>query len=466
MQPVLTTGEMRDVDARATKDSTPLEQLVERAGGAAAGEALRMLNGVYGRRIVVVAGPGNNGADGKVVARLLSRRGAAVLLLDAREAPRRLPEADLVLDAAFGTGFRGDYCAPDPAGAPVLAIDVPSGVDADTGEAGEDAVVATTTVTFGAIKPGLLLGEGRHRAGRLVVAPIGLPVPPASELSLRLVEDDDVVALVPARGRESHKWKSALAVVAGSPGMYGAPGFVSHAAARAGAGMVRLGIPGASPGDLPVSEAVSRSLPLTGFDQQALEGLERCKALVVGPGLGSERPTRASVRRLVSKAPVPVVVDADALTALGEDSSAAEVLVARVAETVLTPHEGEFARLAGSPPGPDRVGSARRLSARVGAIVLLKGSTTVVASPDGTALLVTTGTSRLATAGTGDILSGVIGAFIARGMAPAEAAAVAAHVHGRAAERGRPEGLVASDLPELVAAVLSDAAVERAVRGG
>lgn len=464
MRPVLTAEEMREVDARARADGTPLERLVERAGTAVAREAVRLLGAVYGRRVVVVAGPGNNGADGIVAARLLERRGAAVRVLEAKEAPSRLPAADLVIDAAFGTGFHGDYAAPDAVGAPVLAVDIPTGVDADSGEAGDGAVVADVTVTFGALKPGLLLGEGRPRSGRVVVAPIGLPVP--SEAVISLVDDDDVVELLPERDWESHKWKTAVAVVAGSPGMYGAPTFVSRAAARAGAGMVRLGIPGAAPGDLPVSEAVSRVLPATGFDQPALEGLERCKAIVVGPGLGTERPTRASVRRLVSKAPVVAVVDADGLTALGDQSSAAEVLTGRVAGTVLTPHEGEFARLAGSPPGADRIASVTRLAARVGAVVLLKGPTTVVASPDGSVLLSATGTNRLATAGTGDVLSGVLGAFLARGMPAREAAAVAAHVHGRAAERGRRDGLVAGDLPDLVASVLSETALVRAARGG
>lgn len=464
MQPVLTVEEMRAVDEAAGAAGTPLDELIGRAGTAVALAAASLLGGTYGRRVVVVAGPGHNGADGRVAARLLSRRGARVLVVSTAEKPRRLPPSDLVIDAAFGTGFRDEYLAPDPCGAPVLAVDVPTGVDANTGAAPGEAVEAVATVTFGALKPGLLFGEGRRLAGRLIVAPIGLPVPSAEECRIRLVDDSDIIERIPAREWESHKWKTAVAVVAGSPGMYGAPFFVSHSAARAGAGMVRLGIPGASPSDLPVSEAVSRSLPLSGFDQAALEGLERCKALVVGPGLGTERPTRASVRRLVEKSPVPTVVDADGLTALGEDTSAAEVLKGREATTILTPHEGEYARLAGAPPGADRISATARVAERVRGTVLLKGSTTVVADAHGSVLLVTAGSSRLATAGTGDVLSGVIGAFLARGMSGLDAAAVAAHVHGRAAELGRPDGLVAGDLPELVATVLSTAATKRRAR--
>ncbi len=458
MQPVLTIEEMRAVDAAAAGSGTPVEALVERAGTAVATEALRLLGGGYGRRVVVVAGPGNNGADGKVAARVLSRRGARIVVLDARALPTHLPACDLVVDAAFGTGFRGEYRAPETGGAPVLAVDLPTGVDADTGEVRSGAVRARATVTFGSLKPGLLLAEGCQHAGEVRIRRLGLPVPAAADCSIRLVEDEDVVELLPARGAESHKWKTALSVVAGSPGMYGAPSLVARAASRAGAGMVRLGIPGAAPGDLPSTEAVSRVLPATGFHEVALEGIERTSALVVGPGLGTERTTRASVRRLVAKAPVPVVIDADGLTALGEDASAAEVLAPRSAPTVLTPHDGEFARLAGAAPGADRITAVRRLAARLGAVVLLKGSTTLVASPEGTVLVAAAGSAKLATAGTGDVLSGMIGAFLARGLPPLEAAALAAHVHGRAAALAPAEGLIAGDLPGLVAAVLTDAA--------
>jgi hydroxyethylthiazole kinase-like uncharacterized protein yjeF len=457
VQPVLTAEQMREVDRRAASSGTPTEVLVTRAGTAVANEALRMLRGAYGARVVVVAGRGNNGADGRVAASVLRRRGAQVLVLDAREAPARLPACDLVIDAAYGTGFRGEYLAPDPGGAPVLAVDLPTGVDADSGTAGEGAVAAVATVTFGALKPGLLVGEGRRRAGRVRLEPIGLPVPGPGGCDALLVEDGDVAELVPRRPAETHKWATAVAVVAGSPGMYGAATYVARAAMRAGAGMVRLGIPGAAPADLPVTEAVSRALPASGFDEPALEGLERCKALVVGPGLGPERPTRASVRRLVTRAPVPAVVDADGLRALGGEAQAAEVLAPRSAPTVLTPHDGELARLTGSPPGADRFAAVRGAAARTGVVVLLKGSTTLVAEPSGRVLVSTSGSSRLATAGTGDVLSGVVGAFLARGLGPLEAAALAAHVHGRAAELGPAEGLLAGDLPELVAAVLSRA---------
>jgi NAD(P)H-hydrate epimerase len=466
MQPVLSVAEMREVDAAPKAAGTPVSVLVERAGRAVFGEARRILDGCYGRRVIVVAGPGNNGNDGRVAARLLSRRGAAVRILEVKEAPARLPAADLVLDAAFGTGFHGDYDAPDPGGVPVLAVDVPTGLDADTGAAAGQAVRALATVTFGALKPGLLLGEGPERSGSLAVRPIGLPVPEPESSAQALVGDEDVAAWLPRPSGETHKWKTALAVVAGSPGMYGAARFVAHSAARAGAGMVRLGIPGASSSDLPAGEAVSRSLPPGRFDEAALEGIERCRALVVGPGLGRGEDVAASLRRLLAAAPVPAVVDADGLSALGEAASASRVISERQAPTVLTPHDGEFARLAGAAPGGDRLASVRRLASQTGATVLLKGSTTVVASPGGRALISAAGSARLATAGTGDVLSGVVGAFLARGLGGLEAAALAAHVHGRAAGLGFASGLVAADLPELVARFLSSAAEAANSRAG
>ncbi len=466
MQPVLTVVEMQAVDA-AAQESEDISALVDRAGTAAAAQALDMLgpSGAYGRRVSVVAGRGNNGNDGRVAARRLAARGALVTLVDAKEAPRQLAGADLVIDAAYGTGYRGTYEAPDPGTAPVLAIDVPTGLDAVTGVAGEGAVRAARTVTFGALKPGLLLGDGPERCGDIVVCPIGLPLE-VVEPAMHLLEDADVVAWLPDRQRNGHKWSNAIMVVAGSPGMYGAAGYAVAGAGRAGAGMVRLGVPGADPATLPSGSAVATTLPAEGFDDGVLAQIGRFRSLVVGPGLGTGNATVEAVRRLVAGAGVPTVVDADGLTALGSADEAAAVVASRGgAPVVFTPHDGEFARLAGAAPGADRVGDVRVLAARTGAVVLLKGSTTVVAAPDGHVLLSTAGSPRLASAGSGDVLSGVIGAFLARGLGPLEAAALAAHVHGRAAGLGRPEGLLAGDLPELVSDVLSAAALMRQRRG-
>lgn len=446
---------MKQIDADALAH---VEQatLVERAGTAVAVGALRLMGGAYGRRVVVVAGKGNNGADGKVAAARLIRRGARVDVVDAAAAPDRIGLAqavDLVVDAAYGTGFRGEYKAPSvPGGVKVLAVDIPSGVDGDSGEAHGEPLRADLTVTFAALKPGLLQGDGPLLAGRVQVADIGLDT---SGARIWVVEDADVAGRLPPRPRAAHKWQSAVAVVAGSPGMTGAARLAALGAYRAGAGMVRLGIPGADPDDLPVPEAVGRALPLEQWAPDALEMADRCRALVVGPGLGRSEATATEVRRLVTSFPGPVVVDADGLHALGAGAEVGEILAGAAGTVVITPHEGEFQRLSASILGADHIEAARRTAADTGAVVLLKGPTTVVAAPDGQVRLAVQGSPRLATAGTGDVLSGVAGAFCARGVDPFSAAGLAAHVHGAAAALGPPQGMVAGDLPDLVARWLS-----------
>ena len=451
MIPVLTPEEMKAVDRAAPE---PVEVLVERAGAAVARAALSMLGGAYGRRVVVVAGKGNNGADGRVAADRLRRRGVRVAVIDAAEQPERLPPSDLVIDAAFGTGFRGDYVPPDPAGAPVLAVDIPSGVDGLTGEVGERAVRAASTVTFAALKPGLVLGAGAEHAGRVSVADIGLDV---SRSTIGLVGAGDVGAWMPDRPRESHKWKAAIWLVAGSPGMTGAADMAARAAMRSGAGTVRLGVPGQPPGPR-FPEVIGRPLPVEGWDGEVTSDLDRMKAVVIGPGLGRSDATAAAVRRLLAVARVPVVVDADALFALGSLDGPVRFLRDRPGPTVLTPHDGEFSRLVGCPPGPRRISAVRHLAFTTGATVLLKGSTTVVADPSGDVLLTDAGDARLATAGSGDVLSGVVGALLAQGLGPLHAAAGGAFVHGTAAGLGWRRGLVAGDLLDLLPVVFNSLA--------
>jgi hydroxyethylthiazole kinase-like uncharacterized protein yjeF len=460
MQPVHTRDELREAD-KAAIAKVGLDILLARAGSAVATAALRILGQGYGKRVVVIAGRGHNGDDGRVASALLARRGVRVIEIDPGALPETLPACDLVIDAAYGTGFRGEYKAPEvPAATPVLAVDIPSGLDCDTGLAGEGAVRASLTVTMAALKPGLLMGQGRELAGKIEVAPIGIDVAPGK---LWVLDDTDINAWLAPRPVETNKWRSACVVLAGSPGMMGAAHFSTSGAQRAGAGMVRWCVPGAASGSLPASEAVAVAVPATDFADAVLGELHRCRALVIGPGIGSAAGVVASVRDLVARAKVPVIVDADGLGALGGLEQAREVLAARKVPAVLTPHDGEYEKLAAtkeggdSRPGLDRVGAARSLASRLGAVVVLKGSTTAVATPRGECLLVTSGSARLATAGTGDVLSGVVGAFLARGLDPLHAAALAAHVHGRAAGLGLAEGLVAGDLPELVAKVLSNA---------
>ena len=444
MIPVLTPEEMKAVDAAA---ADPLDVLVARAGAAVALAAVRMLGGTYGRRVVVVAGKGNNGADGRWAAARLQQRGVRVLVLDAGGAPAALPACDLVIDAAYGTGFHGEYVAPrPPPGVPVLAVDIPSGVDGLTGEASPSAVWADATVTFAALKPGLLLADGPERCGRVDVVGIGLDT---SGARMHLVEDADVLARVPRRARESHKWQSAVFVAGGSAGMTGAPVLAGRAALRAGAGTVRVGVPGADVALLQLGEMVGIPLPPHRWAATVLEEVERCRAFVVGPGLGTADGTVGEVRRLLADANRPAVVDADGLAAVDGEAPGA------VAGRVLTPHDGEYRRLCGSLPGADRVGAVQALARRTASIVLLKGSTTLVATPAGDLRFVTSGGPRLATAGTGDVLAGVIGAFLARGLDGFSAASLGAQTHGAAAALGPTSGLVAGDVVELLSRWLS-----------
>jgi ADP-dependent NAD(P)H-hydrate dehydratase / NAD(P)H-hydrate epimerase len=460
--PIVTPEEMAGVDRQAPE---PVDVLIDRAGAAVARAALELLGGAYGQRVVIVAGRGNNGNDGRAAAVRLRARGVRVSVLQAGDLGpgAALPRSDLVVDAAYGNGLARPYAPPDPGDAPVLAVDIPSGISGLTGRVvgGDDEsdtpapLRADATITFAALKPGLFLADGPSYTGRVELAGIGLDRLAAGAARAHLVTDEDVAAAVPARPRSGHKWQTAVALVAGSPGMTGAPWMASRAALRSGAGYVRLGLPGVDPGaaGFPPGEIVLSPLSLDDWAADALQWVSRCKALVVGPGLGpAERGSGAAslVGRLLVGADCPAVVDADGLNTLGSLDAVAEVARQRRAPTVLTPHEGEWARLVGGPPGEDRLESVRQAAARAGAVILLKGSATVVADPEGRVLVATAGSPRLATAGTGDVLSGVIGAFLARGVPALEAAALGAHVHGRAAGIGRPEGLIATDLPDLV----------------
>ncbi len=460
MQAVLTPAEMAEADRRTIAAGTAVEVLMDRAGRAVAWEVRRRLDGVYGNHVLVVCGRGNNGGDGLVAARVLDGWGARVRVVDVADADSTahlehdLAGADLLVDAMYGTGFRGalDGAAAVVAGAsaslPTVAVDIPSGIDGSTGACAGPAVAADATVTFAARKPGLVFEPGRAHAGTVVVADIGIDV---GTPALALLERRDARRLLDASERppDTNKWRAGLLVIGGSGGMTGAPLFVSQAAMRSGAGIVWCAVPGleaaAAAGG---SEVITKPLPAT--DDAALAGLgdlpanlERFVAVAVGPGLGTADPTRAAVHELVAKAPVPMVLDADGLNAFAGQAAA---LRERPAPTILTPHDGEYARLAGEPVGPDRVDAARRLAASTGCVALLKGPATVIAEPGGRAAINPTGQPSLATAGSGDVLTGIIAGFLARGLDPFDAAAAAAFVHGCAADVAGHTGLIASDL--------------------
>lgn len=449
--PIVTPDEMRAVDAGA---DVPEWVLVERAGRAVCRAAIRMMGGTYGRTVHVIAGKGNNGADGRVAARLLTAKGVRVRIFDAADLPAELPPADLVIDAAYGTGFRGAWNPPDVGDTPVLAVDIPSGVDALTGEVHGAVLAATRTITFAALKPGLLVLPGSELAGELEVADIGLGDGVAAHSRAHLVQAADVAEWLAPRAADAHKWRAAVRIVAGSPTMPGAARLAAHAAMRAGAGMVQLSAPGALVPQCP-AEIVQQPLPAKAWAAVALEQLDRFHAVVVGPGLGRDDDTTAQTRRFAVEAPLPVVIDGDGLFAMAWNAQGAAVLLRnRSLPTVLTPHDGEYAMLTGAPPAIDRLVAARRLAVDTGCVVLLKGPATVIADPSGAALVVTTGDERLATAGTGDVLSGIIGALLAQGLPALEAAAAGAWLHGTAAALAPARGMVASDLADHLPEVL------------
>ncbi len=453
MIPIVTPREMGAIDAAAPE---PVEELIDRAGRAVAREALAMLAGAYGRTVNIIAGAGNNGSDGRTAGRYLAGRGIKVRVVDAVMCPPILTPCDLVIDAAFGTGFRGEWNAPEIAGIGggrplVLAVDIPSGVNALTGAAGQGVLAADRTVTFQALKPGLVFGAGRRLAGHVVVADIGLDVTSADQF---LVEATDVADWWPRRAIDAHKWKGAVRIVAGSVGMLGAGQLCAAAAARSGAGLVALSSPGVAPNAR--SEIIQRPIPSAGFAVDVLDDLNRFGSLVVGPGLGREEATVAGVRHLITDAMVPVVIDGDGIFAAAWSADgAAPLLQSRGLATVVTPHDGEYALLRGAPPGPDRVASARELADDLQCTVLLKGPTTVVAGPNGPTFVIDHGDERLATAGSGDVLAGIIGALLAAGVSPERAGAAAAWLHAEAAALGPERGLLAGDIVDHIPTALS-----------
>ncbi len=427
----------------------PLEELMERAGRAVAELVLERFPG----RVAVVCGGGNNGGDGRVCARVLAEAGREVAVV---EGFGELGEPDVVVDALLGIGLRDAPRADvarmieriNASGAPVVSVDVPSGVNASTGEVPGAAIVATATVTFGAAKLGLFVAPGALHAGQVHVAPIGLEAPVA-EHALATAE---LLAEVPRKTATSTKYRAgAVLVVGGSPGLTGAPMLAALAAFRADAGYVTVAVPESA---LPVVEsrlleAVKRPLPedaggrlLPRAADAIVAAAERAGAVAIGPGLGRTDGTRDLVRILLERLDQPVVLDADALWEL-------EPFRRRV-PTVLTPHAGELARLLETSVREveaHRLAAAREAAARFGSVVLLKGADTLVASPRAGVLVAAYGEPALATAGTGDVLTGVVAAFLAKGIEPGRAAATAAVAHGIASRLAEPHpGLVAGDL--------------------
>jgi ADP-dependent NAD(P)H-hydrate dehydratase / NAD(P)H-hydrate epimerase len=497
MEPLLTAEEMRATDRWAIDESgVPSLELMERAGEGLAHVTARH---APAGRIAIVCGKGNNGGDGLVAARMLRQAGRDVQILavwpletlqgDAAAMLERLPgappepfeaglldRAHAVVDALLGTGSTGAPREPaagvieaiNARSARVIAADVPSGVDASTGAVAGAAVRARATATFHRAKPGLWIHPGKAHAGRVEVIDIGIPSGAPAEPEIGLIVPG-VLAEMPRRTPESTKFSSGnVFVIGGSSGLTGAPTMAAMAAMRSGAGYVTVGAPASLEATFSVRllEAMLAGLPedrgsLTAEAvEPAMKAIRRADAVVLGPGLGRGEGAQAFVRAMYERVDVPLVVDADGLNALA--GVFRDELPQRRWPTVLTPHAGELGRLLGlesGEVGAHRLAHAREAAAHARAIVVLKGDDTLVAAPTGRVAISPGGAPGLATAGTGDVLSGVLGAMLAKGLAPAHAACAAVHVHLRAgqlaAEPHGPDAVIASDviarLPQALA---------------
>lgn len=468
MQGVHTVEQVRAAEADLIA-RLPAGALMQRAAHALSVHCAGLLTQVYGARVVLLVGSGDNGGDALFAGARLARRGARVsaLLLDPERAhadglvafdraggravdadAALLAGAELVVDGILGIGGRGGLrgraaeLAEAAADLPTVAVDIASGVDADTGEVSGAAVHADVTVTFGALKAGTVVGAGVERCGELRLVDIGLDLPAART---RLLEASDVRAVLPSPDASDDKYsRGVVGIAAGSEQYAGAGVLATGSAVHGGAGMVRY--VGLAP------DPVRSRYPEVVVHPDSRPHDVRVQAWVVGPGLGTD-DTAMELLADVLRADVPVIADADAITLIARTPG---LIRGRSAPTVLTPHDREFVRVAGD-LGPDRVAAARRAAADLGATVLLKGNSTVVASPDGSAYVNATGTPWLATAGSGDVLSGLIGSLLATGLPAPLAAAAGAYVHGVAGQRAATAGPPSSSdvLAELRAAIRS-----------
>lgn len=503
---VVTADTMRELDARAMKDAgMPGAALMENAGHAVFRALLDRHGPARGRAFHVLCGTGNNGGDGFVVARLLRLAGADVTVHVAGSPERIRGDAGTmyawlrhtglsptplpaprgpIVDALLGTGSngapRGEIAEAiewaSASGQPIISVDVPSGLDADTGATPGSVIRALATVTFGYPKLGLLVGRGPDCVGDLVVDDIGVDWNAVGAASpYRWIRAEDVAALLPARDRDAHKGAFGHVLIAGgSRGMSGALCLAGRAALRCGVGLATLAAPlssqpvvaGFAPEAMTLALPEREGMPTEEAARLAADRANRCSAVCIGPGLGRGEDAARFVFALAAQCERPIVVDADALNAI-----AAEPERWRPAsrETVLTPHPGECARLLGTSVAEvqsDRLGAVRLLASRYRAVAVLKGASTLVAdgrenAGEATPITVnTTGNPGMATGGSGDALTGVIGAFLAFGLPAYEAAAAGVYVHGRAgdlaAARLGVDGLLAGDIAEAVGAVLAE----------
>lgn len=501
---LVTRDEMRELDRATIEDhATPGLVLMERAGqGVVRALRARRLD-LAGLRCLVVAGRGNNGGDGYVVARGLRAHGAEVTVFstaplaeltgDARTNRERFEalgsptreleraadwarfrtaagEADVIVDALLGTGFRGTVTGTiaraieivNDAGGEVIAVDIPSGLDADTGAVSAPCIQADLTVTFGCAKVGCFVDPGRGFTGELLVVDIGIAAAALAGLAPTycLIDGADAAALVPVRRRADHKGRfGRLLVIGGSAGLTGAVAMAGEGALRAGGGLVTVAVPESLADVLAakLTEVMTLALPETGrrtISVRAVDAViaaaERADAVALGPGISREIETAELVRYLVREIRRPIVLDADGLNAF---EGRLDDLAAAAAPLILTPHVVEMARITGIDPESveaERLLLPGRVARASGQVVLLKGSPSVVGAPGGPAVLTDRGNPGMATAGAGDVLTGVILGFLGQGLAPEAAAALGMFVHARAGDRAArrlgEHGLLAGDI--------------------
>jgi NAD(P)H-hydrate epimerase len=509
---IVTARQMQELDKKTIQDiGIPGAVLMENAGRGTFEQMLRHFPEMQGKRIAVVAGKGNNGGDGFVIARYLlnhhwavkvfllskieSVAGDAALNLQAfrrmggevreiadektwQAALPELKHAGLIVDAIFGTGLAADITSLpyqviediNKSGIPVVAVDLPSGLDATSGNVLGIAIGARLTCTFGLAKRGLVIYPGLSFAGKLEIIDIGIPrsLVRAARLQEHLLEEGDFLKKIPVRAPESHKGTYGHAlIVAGSPGKTGAAAMAAQAAMRVGAGLVTIGVPERLNAifEIKVTEAMTEPLPDADGGFLCMDSWQRIQEVLpgktvvaIGPGISDREDTAQLVHTIIESVSLPLVIDADGLNALARNP---DILKKAKAAVVLTPHPGEMARLMGIPTQAvqaDRIGTARKFSTACGVIVVLKGARTVIAEPGGHVYINPTGNPGMASGGMGDVLTGMIAGFMAQGWKPLFCAQFAAFVHGHVgdmlASRQGDRGTIATDIINEIPVVL------------
>jgi NAD(P)H-hydrate epimerase len=517
---LVTAAEMRALDRAAMEDrKIPSLRLMENAGKAVVQEMERYFGQLRGKTITVVSGKGQNGGDGFVVGRLLRQRGSTVnvvvltstasikgdaaatfakykrarghvhevsdLATTAAVLDPLLQRSHVIVDAIFGTGLNAPVQGVaaraiermNAAGRPIVAIDIPSGLDADTGQVLGTAVHAALTVTLARPKRGLYLGEGTDAAGVIRIADIGIPqeLVASAKISVKLLDAADIQRLLPPRRRTAHKGTFGhIALIAGSVGKTGAAAMAAMGGLRVGAGLVTVAVPHSLNDVLeaksleamtfPVAETEARTLAYNARD--ALLNFTQDKTVVaMGPGIGRHEQTSRLIQELVGAIKRPIVVDADGLNAL---AGHVEILRGAKVPMILTPHPGEMATLLGITTGEvqkDRVGIAGRIAQDLKVVVVLKGAGTVIAAPDGAVAINSTGNPGMATGGTGDVLTGMIAGFLAQGLSAWDAACAGTYLHGLAGDLAAvcqgERGLIARDLIDAIPSAIQHTQSEK-----